>query len=427
MVLYAFGDTSELDPADAAEIDRGVCGAVEQYLSDASSWCIVPPDGSRLQSRAGELTGMLWRRFGGRIKAVIPALGTHHAMSEDEVRAMFPDVPERLFSRHDYRKNVTTLGRMPAEYIEELSEGRLSFDWPVQINSRLASGRYDAIISIGQVVPHEITGMANYTKNILIGTGGKEAIDKSHYLGAVCGMERIMGRTDTPVRRLLNTAAKQFLGSMPILYILTVIEQDGWGKDNLAGIFIGTTEQCFQKAAALSRSLNVHTLGKSLQTCVVNLDPEKYTNFWLGNKAVYRLRMAMAAGGELWMYAPGLERRGEDPAADALIRKYGYIGTERIMELVRRDRELSENLSAAAHLIHGSAEGRFSVIISSEKMGRREIEKVNYNYSPPGDFTGRFPPNKFKPGWNRTAEGEEIFYVPDPALGLWKTDADNSQ
>ncbi len=427
MLFYAFGDTAELDPADTREINRSVCGAVEEYFPDTSSWCIVPPDCSRLQSRAGELTGMLWRRFGNRILAVIPALGTHHAMSETEVRTMFGDLPEDLFHYHDYRKDVTTLGRMPAAFIRELSENRLSFDWPVQINSRLASGRYDGIVSIGQVVPHEITGMANYTKNILIGTGGKEAIDKSHYLGAVCGMERIMGRTDTPVRRLLDTAAKQFLGSMPILYILTVIEQDAWGNDALAGIFIGNTEQCFKKAAALSRSLNVHILDTPLQTCVVHLDPAKYTNFWLGNKSIYRLRMAMAAGGELWIHAPGLERCGEDPTADALIRKYGYVGAERIMELVSRDRELSENLSAAAHLIHGSAEGRFSVIISSEKMSREEIEGLNYSYCSSAEFGTRFPPDTFKPGWNRGAEGENIFYVPDPALGLWRTDTDDSQ
>ena len=105
---------------------------------------------------------------------------------------------------HRWKENLETLGRVPADFIPEVSEGKLSFDWPAQVDRLLTRGGHDLILSIGQVVPHEVVGMAGYNKNIFIGTGGREAINKSHYLGAVYGMERMMGRADTPVRAVLD-------------------------------------------------------------------------------------------------------------------------------------------------------------------------------------------------------------------------------
>jgi hypothetical protein len=81
---------------------------------------------------------------------------------------------------------------------------------------------------------------------------------------------------------------------------------------------------------------------------------------WLGNKAVYRTRMAMADGGELIILAPGVKEFGEDHEIDRLIRKYGYRGTPATLAAVKANEELRNNLSAAAHLIHGSSEGRFN-------------------------------------------------------------------
>ena len=427
MEFYAFGETAILDPDDTKGIGNHIFSAIEAYTPGAENICIVPPDFSRYQSGAGGITNMLWKHFGPKVKAVIPALGTHHPMTQAETRSMFGNIPENLFRHHNFQTDVTTLGRIPAELIEELSEGRLAFDWPVQMSKLISGGGFDCIVSIGQVVPHEITGMANYTKNLLIGTGGKEAIDKSHYLGAVYGMERIMGVTDTPVRRLLNTAAKQFLDTFPVLYILTVIEQNDQGSGTIAGIFIGNSDTCFQKAAGLSRSVNVHMVKEPLKNCIVYLDPEKYNNFWIGNKGIYRLRMAMADGGTLWVYAPGLQSCGEDAAADAIIRKYGYIGTDNIIRLVQRKKDLQENLRAAAHLIHGSTEDRFSVVVSTQLMDRREIEGLNYSYCCPSEFGGRFPLHAFTPGWNTALNGDQVYYVPDPALGLWSAEKNGYQ
>ena len=110
----------------------------------------------------------------------------------------------------------------PTEYVKK-SRRKVDFPWPAQVNKLLAKGGFDLILSIGQVVPHEVVGMANYNKNIFVGTGGIEGINKSHFVGAVYGMERMMGRTDTPVRKLFNYASKKFANQLPIVYVLTVV------------------------------------------------------------------------------------------------------------------------------------------------------------------------------------------------------------
>ncbi len=94
----------------------------------------------------------------------------------------------------------------------------------------MVEGGFDLILSLGQVVPHEVIGMANYNKNILIGTGGPASINRSHYLAAVYGMERIRGRADNPVRRVLNYAADRFLRHLPIVYVLTVVGRNNEGR-----------------------------------------------------------------------------------------------------------------------------------------------------------------------------------------------------
>ena len=169
---------------------------------------------------------------------------------------MFGAMPKGLFRVHNWRTDVETLGEVPAEFIYEQSEGKLSYRWPAQVNRLVVRGGFDLILSIGQVVPHEVIGMANYSKNILVGTGGPDGINRSHYLGAVYGIERVMGRAENPVRNVLNYATDHFLRQLPIVYVLTVI---GRTNDNLLavrGLFIGDDIECFHRAAALSLQVN---------------------------------------------------------------------------------------------------------------------------------------------------------------------------
>jgi hypothetical protein len=261
--------------------------------------------------------------------------------------------------------------------------------------------------------------MANYNKNIFVGTGGVEGINKSHYIGAAFGMERMMGRADTPVRRILNYASEHFTKHLPIVYVHTVIGRGDDGKLVVRGLFVSDDASGFEKAAALSLEANFEMLDAPLKKVVVYLDPSEFKSTWLGNKAVYRTRMAMADGGELIILAPGLKEFGEDAEIDRLIRKYGYRGTPATLAAAKAHPELQNNLSAAAHLIHGSSEDRFSITYCPGHLTQQEIESVNFQYADLKTMTQRYDPKKLKDGWNTLPDGEKIFYISNPALGLW--------
>ena len=378
----------------------------------------VPPDMSRLHSRAGELTRCAWEFYGDNLQAVLPALGTHTAMNSAQIERMFGAMPRGLFHVHNWRTDAETLGEVPAEFIHEQSEGKLSYAWPAQVNRLIVHGGFDLILSIGQVVPHEVIGMANYNKNILVGTGGPEGINRSHYLGAVYGMERIMGRAENPVRSVLNYASDHFLRNLPIVYVLTVVGRAQSGRLVVRGLYIGDDIQCFHSAAELSLKVNFEILEAPIKKAVVYLDDGEFQSTWLGNKAVYRTRMALADGAELIVLAPGVKTFGEDRSIDKLIRKYGYHGTPATLAAVSANADLAGDLSAAAHLIHGSSEGRFTIRWCPRHLTQEEIEGAGYAYGDLRSMLMRYPPEKLTQGYNQI-EGEEVFFVADPGLGLW--------
>jgi nickel-dependent lactate racemase len=319
---------------------------------------------------------------------------------------------------HNWRTDVETLGEVPAEFIREQSEGKLDFAWPAQVNKHIVHGEWDLVLSIGQVVPHEVIGMANYNKNILVGTGGREGINRSHYLGAVYGMERIMGKAQNPVRAVLNYAGDRFLRQIPIVYVQTVVGRRPDGGLAVRGLFIGDDEECFLRAAELSVQVNFEMLDEPIKKAVVYLDPHEFHSTWLGNKAIYRTRMALADGAELVVLGPGVKEFGEDKTIDCLIRKYGYNGTPSTLKAVEENRDLAADLSAAAHLIHGSSEGRFRITWCPGELSREEIEGVGYGYGELGSMLAKYDPAKLVHGYNSVA-GEDIFFIANPGLGLW--------
>jgi len=379
---------------------------------------VVPPDTSRLHSRAGELTRYAWEFYGDKLQAVLPAVGTHTAMNTAQIARMFGTVPRELFQVHNWRTDTETIGEVPGEFIHEQSEGKVNYAWPAQVNRLIVHGGFDLILSIGQVVPHEVIGMANYNKNILVGTGGPEGINRSHYLGAVYGMERIMGRAENPVRNVLNYASDHFLKDLPIVYVLTVVGRNESGRLAVRGLYIGDDIQCFHSAAELSLKVNFEILEAPIKKAVVYLDGGEFQSTWLGNKAVYRTRMALADGAELIVLAPGVKQFGEDPAIDKLIRKYGYRGTPATLAAVSANADLAGDLSAAAHLIHGSSEGRFRIRWCPGHLSEEEIEGAGYSYGDLRNMLMRYPPEKLKHGYNRI-DGEDVFFIADPGLGLW--------
>lgn len=381
---------------------------------------LLPPDMTRLHSYAGKITAMYYQMLKDTCQVdIMPALGTHDPMSEAECLEFFgPDVPYSVFVPHRWKDDIVKIGTVPAEYVREVSEGLIDYPIDVEVNKRLLDPSYDLIISVGQVVPHEVVGMANYSKNIFVGCGGKTIINRSHFLGAVYGMERVMGKDFSPVRKVFDYAETQFIKNMPLMYILTVTTVDA-GEVNLEGLYIGRERFLFENALEQSQKRNLIFLDRAPKKVVVYLDEREFKSTWLGNKSVYRTRMAIADNGELLILAPGVRKFGEDSGIDALIRKYGYVGRLKVLEAYKQNEDLQDNLSAAAHLIHGSSDGRFSITYAVENLTREEVEGVNFNYMQLSDALARYNPAELKDGWNTLPDGEEIFYISNPAIGLW--------
>ncbi|MBP5218770.1 MAG: DUF2088 domain-containing protein [Bacteroidales bacterium] len=418
MLYFARGSRNgDISPEEI----RAILGEVFDRIGPRKRVLAIPPDFTRLNSFAGPVTEMCNDYFGDALTDVMPALGTHSPMTDEQISVMFGSVPKEKFRIHDWRNDVVTVGEVPASYVSEVSEGRVSYGWPAQVNKLLLDPSFDLILSIGQVVPHEVIGMANHAKNIFVGVGGSEGINKSHFIGASYGMERIMGRARTPVRDVLEYARTHFINDLPILYVLTVrAKDDQSGKMVTRGLFIGDDFECFEKASQLSLETNFIMVDHEIRKCVVYLDPEEFKSTWLGNKAVYRTRMALADDAELVILAPALKEFGEDRTIDGLIRKYGYKGTPHTLEATRENADLQANLGASAHLIHGSSEGRFKITYCpGPEMTKEEIESVGFAY---GDLEGmlrRYPLDTLRDGWNTMPDGEEIYYISNPALGLW--------
>jgi nickel-dependent lactate racemase len=416
MLYFERGSPSERLTVD--DLRTGLHTALAR-LGPRQRVLVVPPDFTRFHSQAGLLTRLAYDYFGAQLTDVLPALGTHSPMTPGQIAEMFEGVPAELFRVHNWRTGVAKLGEVPAAFVREVSEGAVDYPWPVQLANLIWTGGHDLILSIGQVVPHEVIGMANYNKNLFIGTGGSDGINRSHFIGAAYGMERMMGRVDTPVRRILNYAGEQFTKHLPVVYVHTVVGRDADGSLQVRGLYIGNDAEVFERAAALSLQVNFEMVEQPLNKVVVYLDPGEFKSTWLGNKSIYRTRMALADGGELIVLAPGLKEFGEDAEIDRLIRKYGYRGTPATLAAVKTNVELQQNLGAAAHLIHGSSEGRFTITYCPGHLTQQEIEGVGFRYADLPQMIRRYDPAQLRDGWNTLPDGERFFYISNPALGLW--------
>ena len=417
MEIYRIADREEGLAQD--EIREAVLSSIEDR--QLKRVLILPPDYTRFHSNAGFITNVCYHALTGRgiDVDIMPALGTHVAVSRDQWEAMFGDIPYERMIVHDWRNDVVKIGEVPAEFINEITGGLWTEPVSAEVNRRIIDESYDLIISPGQVVPHEVIGMSNHAKNIFVGVGGSDMINKSHMIGAVYGMERMMGRAHTPVRQIFDYALEHFLSDRPILWMLTVTTATG-SDIHTHGLFIGEGRECLTEAVALAQKANIDFVSGPVRKCVVYLDPEEFKSTWLGNKAVYRTRMMMADGGELIVLAPGVERFGEDDEVDRLIRKYGYRGRLHILEEFEKpeNSDLRDNMGAAAHLIHGSSDGRFKITYAVKDISRSEIEGVGFDSADYDEIAKRYDPAKLRYGYN-DADGEEIFYIPNPALGLW--------
>ncbi len=415
--------TEESNGISRVQLEGMLDELLAQY-SNLKKVLIIPPDYTRCYSYAGIITQILYRKLADVHVDVMPALGTHMPMSKEEMRMFFGYVvPEDRIIIHHWQTDTVRLGYVPAEVCAEISNGLFHEQIDVEVNHLLIDGGYDLILSVGQVVPHEVVGMANYSKNIFVGTGGREMINKSHMLSAICGLEKALGERDSPARKAYDYAQQHFIdGKIPLVYIQTVTTAEGEDV-TLRGLYIGQSRKPFEMAAALSQKLNIIHLNRRAKKVVTYLEPTELKTTWVGNKGVYRTRMIVDDGGELIVLGPGIRAFGENDEMDSMTRKYGYKGTPYILDLYRKG-VFEGRLMSAAHLMQGSSEGRFTITYATkpELMSKEEIESVGYKWADYDEITKRYDPFKLKEGWNILDDGEEIYFVGKPAIGLWKYD-----
>lgn len=398
--------------------------ARERICKDPKRVLLLPPDITRAHSGAGWITEELYRVFAVDADVhIIPTLGQHVPHTPEQNSWMFGSIPEECIHAHDWRDGSKTIGEVPASFVKEVSGGKADWAIPVSLNRSLLDGEWDLILNIGHVVPHEVLGFANHNKNYFIGLGGKPMICASHMMAACCGIENNLGSLVTPLRACYNKVEADFLSHLPDAYFQVVMAYDDSGNLGHTGVFAGDDVETYMAAARASQRQNI-TIVPPLKKVVAVMQGDEFYSTWVANKAVYRTRMAIADGGELVIIAPGLKRFGEQPEVDALIRKYGYSGTERVMKLWREcpeDGDLKDLTHGTAHLIHGSSEGRFTITYAPGNITEPDMRTVGFNYADISDTLNRYDPAKLKNGINIMPDGEEIYFISTPSAGLWST------
>lgn len=417
----------------AERIDEGQLQALMQQTADEAKKRIcanpkrvllLPPDITRMHSGAGRLTEYLYKIFSPTADVhVIPTLGQHVPYTPEENRAMFGSIPNERIHAHDWRGGCTHVGEISAEFVKQATAGVADWAIPVDLNTMLMTEKWDLVINIGHVVPHEVLGFANHNKNYFIGLGGKETICASHMAAACCGIENNLGNLITPVRACFNKGEDDLLGNLPDLYVQVVMARNAGGQLVHTGVYVGDDLETYLAAARQSREQNITTFDEPLKKVVCVMQGDEFFSTWVANKAVYRTRMAMADAGELLILAPGLKRFGEQPEVDVFIRKYGYCGTPKVMEGYRKNADMQDLAHATAHLIHGSSEGRFKITYAPGHVSQAEVEQVGFGYADLKEAWARYQPDKLKEGFNTMPDGEQIFFIPTPSAGLWSTKA----
>jgi nickel-dependent lactate racemase len=410
-------------PEIEALCGRLVSEAKQRFGPSLKRVLLLPPDLTRAHSGVGWITECLYNLLAADSDVhVIPTLGQHVPHTEEENRRMFGSIPNERIHVHDWRNGVVDIGTIPGSLVAETTGGVADWDIPVHLNEMLVNEKWDLIVNVGNVVPHEVLGFANHNKNYFIGLGGKETICKSHLAAACYGIENNLGNLITPLRACYNWFEERNFGRFADVYLQIVTRRDDANKLVISGIYVGDDLETYLAAARASRAQNITTFAKPVKKIVAVMHADEFRGTWVANKAVYRTRMAMADGGELLILAPGLERFGEQPDVDALIRKYGYKGTERTMRLYHENADLQDLAHATAHLMHGSSEGRFTIRYAPGHLSREEIELVGYEYADLNECLKRYPPDRMNEGWNTMGDGEEVYFISTPSSGLWSTE-----
>ncbi|MEW4456132.1 lactate racemase domain-containing protein [Bremerella sp. JC817] len=409
-------------PEMLAILDRAIEEARKRICGTPKRVLLLPPDITRMHSGSGWITEYFWQQLKDEAEIhVIPTLGQHEPHTPEQNKQMFGEIPNEIIHPHDWRDGCVKVGEISAEFVKEISDGAADWAIPIWLNKMLMEEKWDLIINIGHVVPHEVLGFANHNKNYFIGLAGKDLICTSHMMAASCGIENNLGNLITPVRAVFNKAEDEMLGDLPDFYVQVVLARNEAGELVHTGVHIGDDLETYLNAAKQSRAENITVFDKPIQKIVCVMQGDEFFSTWVANKSVYRTRMALADGGELLVIAPGLKRFGEQPDVDALIRKYGYQPTPKILELYKENEDMQDLAHGTAHLMHGTSEDRFTIRYAPGHLTKEEVEQVNFAYADYEETLKRYPIDTMKEGFNTMPDGEEIFFIATPSAGLWST------
>lgn len=303
---------------------------------------------------------VLANRAVGAFDALV-AQGTHAPMTEAEKRLKIGDadgkslpLAGRIFD-HEWSnpEQLVKIGELSAETVGEITGGLINKTVPLTINKLLAPGVYDVVLIFGATVPHEVAGYAGGAKYFFPGVSGAELTHLTHWLGALAGIENIIGRVETPTRHLIEAAA-DFVRAEIVSFTSVVRREDE--RLRTYALFAGDFRAALRKAAEVSRRVHIKFTGRKYRRVVALLDAH-YDEMWTGGKASYKLGGIIEPGGELIIYAPHL-RCISDTHGQFIEKFGGYAPLEKVRELVAASGELEANLCVAAHLAHVAYGGR---------------------------------------------------------------------
>ena len=199
------------------DIETAIDKLLQQY-NNLRKILIIPPDFTRCFSKAGDITQIIYKKLSTDVKIdIMPALGTHAMINDEERIKMYGDIPKANFLHHKWQSDTIKIGEVPKDFVAKISNNLFNDAIDVEVNKYFWEDDYDLILSIGQVVPHEVVGMANYSKNIFVGIGGRQMINKSHMLGAICGIEKALGNDHAPARQVFDYAQEHYLKNKPLV------------------------------------------------------------------------------------------------------------------------------------------------------------------------------------------------------------------
>lgn len=290
-----------------AELAAFVGGRLSAEPLDAASVCLVIPDGTRhcpvprlLDAIMGGLDGRP-----ARVRAIV-ALGTHAPMSDRALARLVGAGSAGIAVRHpglsvenhawDDPSTFVTLGTIPPQRVESLSQGRLAVAVPVRVNRAVVDA--DLVVIAGPVLPHEVVGFSGGNKYLFPGLSGPEMIDVTHWLGALISSAAIIGTPGvTPVRALIDEAAAMIDTPTRALCVVT-----GPG-DTLQAAAWGDPRDAWSDAAQVAAATHIRHLDAPVSN-VLSIIPERYDDLWTAAKGFYKVEPVVADGGRVVLYAP---------------------------------------------------------------------------------------------------------------------------